>query len=95
MTAVTSINPYQPPPEPGRPETARAYQGAFGFWDLVDVVNPLQHIPVVNWAYRGLTGDTIQPPARIAGAGLYGGPIGVAGAIADEALAEHSRTTRP
>ncbi|NBB82529.1 MAG: hypothetical protein GVY28_03915, partial [Alphaproteobacteria bacterium] len=90
MTAVSAHSPYNPPPEPGRPETARRYQGELGFWDMVDVVNPLQHLPVVNWVYRGVTGDTIQPPARIAGATLYGGPVGMVGAIADEALAEHS-----
>jgi hypothetical protein len=30
------------------------------FWDFVDIVNPLQHIPVVNTIYRELTGDTVK-----------------------------------
>lgn len=48
------------------------------FADLVDIVNPLQHIPIVSSIYRRLTGDTIDPVPRIAGSGLLWGPIGVA-----------------
>jgi hypothetical protein len=53
----------------------------FGFADLLDVVNPLQHLPVIGWIYRGITGDKMGAPAAIAGGALYGGPIGFAGAI--------------
>ena len=49
----------------------------FTFLDLVDVVNPLQHIPVVNMVYREVTGDTIKGPAMIVGGFLYGGPLGM------------------
>lgn len=48
----------------------------FSFGDILDVINPLQHIPILNNIYRELTGDTIKGPAKIAGGGLYGGPIG-------------------
>ena len=41
------------------------------FWDFVDIVNPLQHIPVVNTIYRELTGDTIKGVSRVIGGGLY------------------------
>jgi hypothetical protein len=51
---------------------------AFSFWDLVDAINPLQHIPLVNNLYRNLTGDKIGSFARIAGGGLFGGFIGAA-----------------
>jgi hypothetical protein len=47
------------------------------FWDLLDVINPLQHIPVVNDIYRELTGDQIGVGARLAGGTLFGGPIGL------------------
>lgn len=61
----------------------------FGFADLLDIVNPLQHIPGVSTLYRNLTGDEIKAPARILGGFLYGGPVGfatsVANAIAEEA----------
>lgn len=50
----------------------------FSFSDFLDIINPLQHIPVVSTVYRALTGDQINPGARLAGGGLYGGPIGLA-----------------
>lgn len=50
----------------------------FSFWDLVDIINPLQHIPVVNTIYRDLTGDKIGNFARIAGGTLFGGFAGAA-----------------
>ncbi len=49
----------------------------FSFGDFVDIINPLQHIPIISNIYRSLTGDTVaQPAAQIIGDGLYGGPIG-------------------
>src|SRR3546814_9068153 len=57
-----------------------------GFWDFVDIINPLQHIPVVSTVYRELTGDTIRPEARILGATLFGGPIGLALSAADAVI---------
>ncbi len=49
------------------------------FGDILDVVNPLQHIPIVSTLYREWTGDGIDPVPRIAGGALFGG---IAGAIA-------------
>jgi hypothetical protein len=48
--------------------------------DVVDVINPLQHIPVVSSVYRWLTGDTISPASELAGGALYGGVVGLASA---------------
>jgi hypothetical protein len=50
----------------------------FSFKDLLDVINPLQHIPGVSTVYRDLTGDDISPASRIAGGTLFFGPIGAA-----------------
>lgn len=47
------------------------------FWDLLDVINPLQHIPIINDLYREATGDKIGVAARLAGGTLLGGPIGL------------------
>lgn len=63
---------------------------SFGFWDFVDIINPLQHIPVVSTLYRDITGDTISAPARIAGGMLYGGPLGFASAIGNAIVEETS-----
>lgn len=64
----------------------------FGFLDfikaVIDIINPLQHIPVISTIYRHITGDEISPVARIAGDALYGGPIGAAVAVANVAV-EH------
>lgn len=52
------------------------------FDDVLDIVNPLQHIPVVNMVYRGMTGDTIGAVGQIIGGGIFGGPIGaLSGAV--------------
>lgn len=56
------------------------------FGDLVDTLNPLQHIPVVSEIYRHVTGDLISPPARVAGGTLYGGPIGGVAAVMSLAI---------
>ncbi|MBM3617586.1 MAG: hypothetical protein FJX23_03475 [Alphaproteobacteria bacterium] len=59
----------------------------FGFGDLIDVINPLQHIPGVSTVYRAVTGDEMGAAAKIAGAALFGGPIG-AGIAAATSLIE-------
>lgn len=56
---------------------------SIGFADFIDVVNPLQHIPVVSHFYRQATGDEIKSFAKIAGGGLFGGPLGAASAAAN------------
>jgi len=58
------------------------------FWDFVDIVNPLQHIPVVSTIYRELTGDTIKGVSRVIGDGLYGGFIGLVAGIGSAIVAE-------
>jgi hypothetical protein len=48
----------------------------FSFLDFLDIINPLQHIPLVATLYRNITGDEIDPGSRLVGSALYGGPIG-------------------
>ena len=87
------------PPGPARPGPAPAEPSAgdasdrFGFWDFVDIVNPLQHIPVVNALYRAVTGDTIKPAARIIGGTVFGGPLGLAVAAADAVIEQSTGRT--
>lgn len=65
----------------------RAPQGSeLSFADLVDTLNPLQHIPVVSELYRSVTGDRISPHARIAGGTLYGGPVGAVASVMSLAI---------
>lgn len=60
----------------------------FGFADFLDVINPLQHIPIVSTIYRAITGDTISPAANVMGSALFGGPAGVFAAAATEMFSE-------
>lgn len=61
-----------------------------GFADFLDVINPLQHIPLVSSLYRAITGDEISPPAQILGGALFGGPVGFVGSIASVIAEEAS-----
>jgi hypothetical protein len=63
-------------------------QAELGFADLLDVINPLQHIPVVSSLYRQISGDEIEAPARILGGTLYGGPLGFVYATSNALVAE-------
>ncbi len=65
-------------------------ESGFGFADLLDVINPLQHLPVVGTVYRAVTGDELKAPMRIMGGALFGGVLGMIGAavysVAEQAL---------
>lgn len=57
------------------------------FWDnVLDVINPLQHLPIVGTIYRNITGDKMGDLEKVAGDTLYGGPIGLASSLADVAF---------
>jgi hypothetical protein len=70
--------------------------GEFSFWDVLDVINPLQHIPILSNIYREISGDTMTAVANIAGSMLFGGPVGggiaVASEIAKDAMGEGGET---
>ncbi|CAA6604876.1 conserved hypothetical protein [Rhodospirillaceae bacterium LM-1] len=84
----------QPVQAPGVPFAAKkGEQAPFAgqsdtpsFWDFVDAINPLQHLPVISTIYRAITGDEIAPVPRIVGGMLFGGPLGLIGAIANETV---------
>jgi hypothetical protein len=58
----------------------------FSFDDFIDIINPLQHIPIVNTIYREMTGDKISGVAQVAGSALYGGPLGLISGIANAVI---------
>ena len=57
--------------------------GDLSFGDFLDIINPLQHIPLVSTLYREITGDEISPHARILGDTLFGGPTGFLSSVAN------------
>lgn len=90
LTAVQNSDRILPtgftPEMAGNQEAFSSQGGAPSFWDLLDVINPLQHIPVVSTLYRAVTGDEIGPVPRIVGGTLFGGPLGLIGAVANEVV---------
>lgn len=78
---------YEGPPETREMAFSELWQDkekGMSFGDILDIVNPLQHIPVVSTIYRMVTGDEISMGARMAGGALFGGPLGLlsAGVVA-------------
>lgn len=67
-----------------------AEEESFGFGDLIDIVNPLHHIPLVSTVYESITGDTIRPSGQIIGGAIYGGFIGAAAGVANLILEEET-----
>jgi hypothetical protein len=58
------------------------------FFDILDIINPLQHIPIISTLYRAVTGDEIDPVPRIAGGALFGGLIGAISSLVDVVVEE-------
>lgn len=78
-------------PAAPNPEPPGLFEGGeFSLADLVDVINPLQHIPIVSTIYRELTGDRIGHGARLAGDVLFMGPFGGLSALANIIMLEAS-----
>ncbi len=67
-------------------------EDGFTFGNLLDIVNPLHHIPIVGMIYRKLTGDTIAPVMQIVGDGLFGGPLGAAISVVTTAFQSQFKT---
>lgn len=74
----------------GEPATHTVTPPSFSFGEVLDIVNPLHHIPVVGNIYRRMTGDEISAVAKIAGGGLYGGAIGGVTSLVNAAMHEHT-----
>ncbi|WP_445680444.1 hypothetical protein [Radicibacter daui] len=77
----------------GTASSTASEDSSLSFGDFIDLINPLQHIPIVSSIYRAVTGDQISDPMRILGGALYGGVIGFAANLAytvvDEASGGH------
>jgi hypothetical protein len=73
---------------PGSRQLFFGADGKFGWDDFLDVINPLQHIPIVAQIYRAVTGDQIDGAAELIGSLPFGplGVIGMMGTVADLAV---------
>lgn len=81
LQGAAKKSPSLPPEAKALTKTAPEKDESFGFFDLIDMVNPLQHIPLIGGLYRKLTGDEIKPMSRIVGGAAFGGPLGAASGI--------------
>jgi hypothetical protein len=88
QTAPQTIQPHLDP-FTDAPYEATADPGEF-FNTLLDIINPLQHIPVTSKLYREFTGDEIAPATQLIGGAVFGGPIGFASASANVLLEQPS-----
>jgi hypothetical protein len=47
------------------------------FGDVLDIINPLQHLPIISSIYQAATNDDIGMGSKLIGGALFGGPIGL------------------
>jgi hypothetical protein len=72
-----------------KPQHSHFWEGSgFRFHDLIDAINPLQHLPIVSTIYRQITGDHPGNVAEIVGDTLFGGLVGLASGAVNVALKE-------
>ncbi len=88
--AAVSAAPAATPASTPAVRTAWHNASGFGFHDILDIINPLQHLPIIGSVYRWLTGDRPGAVAQVAGDALFGGPIGAAVGFVSTALEDNS-----
>jgi hypothetical protein len=77
------------PMEPA--DNATLSENKLSFGDFIDVINPLQHIPIISSIYRKVSGDEIADAPKFVGAALYGGPVGLIAALGGFIIVAESR----
>ncbi len=80
------------PPDTRKADEETKPDSDYGFKDALDVINPLQQLPIISNIYRKLTEDDVKPVSGIIGGLLFGGlpglVIGICNAIVHEATGE-------
>ena len=66
----------------------------FNFKDVLDLINPLHHIPIVGAVYRSLSNYKIAPAIKLAGGALFGGAAG-AGLAAIGLITNKNKAPKP
>lgn len=76
--------------ESGKAALSPGEEDSFSFTDVLNIINPLHHLPVISTLYQHMTGDRATGVPNAIGdllyGGLLGGPIGVATSAANLAL---------
>ena len=75
--SIDAASPVAAPPvpadQPAASKDSKSSDWDFSFHNLLSIINPLEHLPVIGTLYRTITGTHIGVPERIAGDALYGG----------------------
>ena len=86
-TSATSATSAKDAPKVDNGEEAGGFKlfgdDGFTFLDFLDIINPLQHIPIIGTLYRQMTGDTLDPGSRVIGGTLFLGPFGTVASLAN------------
>lgn len=83
-----NLSPYQVK-MPHAPTTVNDnFLGSFA--DILDLINPLQHIPGVSTVYQAITGDKPSAGAQIIGGAIFGGPLGFIASIANAIIEQET-----
>jgi hypothetical protein len=74
------------------PEAGEGFWGKDGFTarDVVDAINPLEHIPFVSTLFDQITGHEASPASKLIGGALIGGPIGFLASLADVVFSQQT-----
>ena len=89
ISSVHSAIPTQTSVDSKSPEQDSFWgKDGFTFGDVIDMINPMHHMPVISKYYREQTEDDASEGARFIGGALFGGLIGgVAGLVTSVANA--------
>lgn len=95
QNALALHNPASSEANSAEPEASAAgaelsEEEEFGFGDLIDIINPLHHIPLLGSVYREISGDEIKPIGKILGGGIFGGAIGAASGLVNVIIEEET-----
>jgi hypothetical protein len=87
-TLPVAVSPASAPADPqsASNSTSKSSDWDFSFHNLLDIINPLEHLPIIGTLYRAITGTHIGIPEKIAGDALYGGLWGAVSGVADAAF---------
>ncbi|MCH7936014.1 MAG: hypothetical protein IH994_02850 [Proteobacteria bacterium] len=87
LAVASTAAPEKDPPNDGDVDDDDGFQlfgdDGFTFLDFLDIINPLQHIPIIGTFYREMTGDTLDPGSRVLGGTLFFGPVGTVVSLAN------------
>jgi hypothetical protein len=61
-----------------------------GAADVLDIINPFQHLPIISQIYREITNDHIKAGARMMGGTIFGGGVGLASSSVNAMVQEET-----